>query len=106
MCRSLAEFGKNGDTLVADIEDLEILDSSEKKCEHQKMSMFLIFPIGHGTAKLSGRDHGIRDCTLWREQRVTRNDFWSMEGDFIDHLTTSNHDLSSMCRKKKHSQIH
>ena len=47
--------------------------------------MFLIFPIGHGTANLSGRDHGIRESTLWREQRVTRNDFWSMEGDFIHH---------------------
>ena len=28
----------------------------------------LVFPTGDGTVKLSGRDHGIRQCTSMRDQ--------------------------------------
>ena len=70
---------------------------------------YFTFPVPDGTAKLSGRDHEFREPTLRREQFVgsedlsgelpgepegpqptepkddaeARNDFWSMEGDFI-----------------------
>ena len=102
--------------MVADVEELGNLDTSEihagrlcakeaitpKKCEH------FIFTIVDGTAKLSGSDHGVRESTLRRNQRVrsedlredlrrnseksqpidetkdaeARDDFGSMEGDF------------------------
>ena len=68
-----------------------------------------IFPATDGTAKMSGRDHELREPTLWREQTVrsedfsgelqgeleesqptestddaeARGDFWSTQGDFI-----------------------
>ena len=59
-----------------------------------------IFSAADGTAKLFGRDYGVRESTLRREQPVrsehltdettddaeARNDFWSMEGDFICRL--------------------
>ena len=67
------------------------------------------FPIADGTAKLFGRDHGVRESTPRRDQlemsedlreelqgnlershptetkddAEARNDFWSIEGDFI-----------------------
>ena len=74
-----------------------------------KKSDFFIFPIADGTAKLSGRDHGVRESTSIRDQPVrneelkedlqgnsekcqprdetkddaeVRHDFWSIEGDF------------------------
>ena len=75
-----------------------------------KMVKNIIFPVADGTVKLSGRDHRIRESTLRRDQSVrsgdlrgdlqgssdgsqqmdemvddaeVRNDFWSIEGDFI-----------------------
>ena len=70
---------------------------------------YFTFPVADGTAKLSGRDHEFREPTQRQEQFVgsedlsgelpgepegpqptepkddaeARNDFWSMEGDFI-----------------------
>ena len=73
-------------------------------------SEYFEFQIADGTAKSSGRDHGVREATLWVDQPVrsedlredlqvnseksqpidetkddaeARNDFWSIEGDFI-----------------------
>ena len=81
-----------------------------------KRSDNFIFQIADGTAKLSGRDYRVRESTLWRDQPVrsedvredfqgnseksqpidetnddaeARNDFWSMEGDFICRRTSS-----------------
>ena len=74
--------------------------STPKRCEH------FIFPIADGTAKLFERDHGVRESTVRRGQPVrsedlkeelqgdseidetqdhaeARNDFWSIQGDFI-----------------------
>ena len=57
--------------LVADIEELGKLDASEiharrlvaKRITSEKGENFT-FPVADGTAKLLGRDHGIRDSTL------------------------------------------
>ena len=78
--------------------------NSNKRCEH------FVFPIADGTAKLFGRDCGVRESTPWREQPVrsgdlrddlkgnseksqptddtkddaeAHHDFWSMERDSI-----------------------
>ena len=77
--------------------------SPPKRGEH------VVFPIADGSAKLFGRDHGVRESTQRREQPArsedltefqgnsersqptaetrddaeARNDFWSIEGDFI-----------------------
>ena len=106
-----------GYTLVADIEELENLDPSEiharrlnaKEVITPKKGTNKIIPVAHGTAKMCGRDHGVREFSLRRDQPVmsedlreelqgnlersqptetkdgaeARNDFWSMEGDII-----------------------
>ena len=108
-----------GDILVADIEELVNFGSSEinpgrlnaKKIITPKSSEHFIFPLADGTAKLSGRDQGIRKSTPTRdrlvriedvrtdfqgssetsqpmdekkkETRKARNDVWSIEGVFI-----------------------
>ena len=106
-----------GETLVADIEELENLDASETHARRLNATEVLtskkgfIFPIADGTVKLCERDHGVRKSILMRDQPVrsedlrgdlqgsseksqpvdetqedaeARNDFWSIEGDFID----------------------
>ena len=88
-----------------------MLESSiQKGVSKPKMVKNIIFPVADGTVKLSGRDHRIRESTLRRDQSVrsgdlrgdlqgssdgsqqmdemvddaeVRNDFWSIEGDFI-----------------------
>ena len=92
------------------------------------------FPIADGTAKLSGRDHGVRESTPSRDQLAVcedltgdlrgnaeksqpidetkddaearnGNEFWSIEEiSFI--VITSNLEFNSTSRKKKHSQSH
>ena len=103
--------------MVADIEELENLDVSEiharrlnvKEIITPKRGDNFIFPISDGTAKLFGRDYGVREPTLRREQPLrsedrreelqrnsarsqptetkddaeARNDLRSMEGAFI-----------------------
>ena len=77
-----------------------------KRSVDAKKVQFLKFSIADGTAKLFGRDHGVRESTPWWEQLArsedfreelqrnsersqptetkaeARNDSWSMEGDF------------------------
>ena len=100
-----------GDILVANIEELENLDESEiyarrpnaKEIITPKKGDLFVFPIADGTVKLSGGDQVVRKSTLRRDQpergdelrddlqpidtmmddRDTRNDFWSIEGNYI-----------------------
>ena len=99
----------NGDVLIADLEDLEKMDASEidprpihaKEALITKKGIEFIFPVADGTAKLSGRDHELRETTQRRDQTVrsedfsgdlqsesgesqpTESDFLSIQGDFI-----------------------
>ena len=67
-----------GYMLVAEIEELERLDASEvharrlnaKEVLTPHRSETYIFHVADGTAKLFGRDHGVRESTLRREQPV------------------------------------
>ena len=95
-----------------------------------KNSEHFIFRNEDGTAKLSGRDQGIRKCTWKRDQPErgeelrddlrgesdgsqpidtmmddtdARNDFWSIEGIDTFIVITSNQEFSSMCRRKNES---
>ena len=87
---------------------LKFMHKAEEVLTSKKGETFM-FPIADETAKLFGRDHGVRESTLKRDQPVmsddlreelhgnsersqptetkddaeARNDFWSMEGDFI-----------------------
>ena len=128
-----------GSSLVADIEELEILDVSEirarrlnaKEVLTPKNGEHFIFPIAGGTFKLAGGDQGIRKSTLIRDDpergelrddlrgesdgsqridtmmddREVRNDFWSIEGNYMyrHHVGPG---VSSLCRRKNHSQCH
>ena len=110
--------GRNleGDIMLADIEEMEYMDASEiyprrlnaKGVLTPQRGHNFMFPIADGAAKLFGKDHGVREPTLRREQLVrkadlsgelqgnsgrsqptetkgdaeARNDFWSIEGDF------------------------
>ena len=68
-----------GDILIADIEELEIFDTSEvharrlnaKKSSCRKNDENFRFQIADGTVELSGRDHGIRKSTVIRDQHVS-----------------------------------
>ena len=71
-----------GDILIPDLEELEILDASniyprrinaKEVLITQKEDEFL-FPIADGTAKLSGRDCEFREPTLRREPTVRSED--------------------------------
>ena len=72
-----------GDTLVADMEDLEKFDASEiyprrinaKEILIRQTDDEFILPIADGTAKLSGRDYEFRESTLRREPTVRGEDF-------------------------------
>ena len=65
-----------GDIMVAHIEELGNLDASEisarrldaKEVSTPKNGGNLTFLIAEGTAKLFGRDHGVREPTPRREQ--------------------------------------
>ena len=71
-----------GDTLIADIEELEKMDASEiyprrinvKEVWISQNGENSIFPIADGTAKVSGRDHEFREPTPRREQLVGSQD--------------------------------
>ena len=92
-----------------------------------------MFTVADGTAKLSGRDNGVRESTLRRDQTVRsedlkkrpsrnlgkvstnrRNKRWrrSQQWPLVNgrglHLSSSHwtSSSSSMCRKKKHSLFH
>ena len=113
-----------GDILVADIEELENMGASEihpRRINAKEVFgatkgwFFFTFPVADGTAKLSGRDHEFREDlsgelqgepegpqpTEPKDDAEARNDFWSMEGDFV--VITSNLEFMSMCRKKNRS---
>ena len=68
-----------GDILIADVEDLEMMDASDIYFRRIKAKEVLIrqkddefvFPFADGTAKLSGRDYEFRVPTLRREQPVS-----------------------------------
>ena len=70
------------DNLIADIEELENLDETEvharrlnaKEVITASSNEIFIFPVAEGTAKLSGRDHGVREPTLMRAQPVVSED--------------------------------
>ena len=71
-----------GDILVADIEELENMDTSEIHARRLNAKEVLTpswcdhftFPKADGTAKMSGRDDGVRESTLTRDQPVGRED--------------------------------
>ena len=104
--------------MIADIEEMEKPGlgrnpSSVAQCNRSvnatKERETFRFPTADGTAKLFGRDHGVREPTLRRKQLArsedlreelqgisersqpteakddaeARKDFWSIEGDFI-----------------------
>ena len=72
-----------GDLLVADIEELEILDASEiyprrrnaKEVLRTHKNGDFVFLVADGSAKLSGRDYEFQEPTLRREQTVRRESF-------------------------------
>ena len=79
MLCSRGEFGK-GDILIADIEELELLDASENYARRlnakevlmtQKVGEF-VFPVADGSAKLSRRDYEFQEPTLRRQSTVKR----------------------------------
>ena len=67
-----------GDTLIADLEELEKMDTSEiyprrvnaKEGLISQNGEEFIFPIAHGTATLSGRGYEFREPILRRQQTV------------------------------------
>ena len=64
--------------MVADIKELEILDASEVLTP--KRVRISKFPIADGTAKLFGRDYGVRESTLRREP-VRSEDLREFQGN-------------------------
>ena len=70
--------GEKGDILVADIEELEILDGPEIHARrlnatemfYAKNDEFFTFPIADGTVKLSGGDQTFRKPTLKRDHSI------------------------------------
>ena len=129
-----------GDILIADLEDLEKLDASDVYPRRLNAKDVLIsqegdefiFPAADGTAKMSGRDHELREPTLRREQSERSEDFsGELQGelgrvstDRIKRMTlepvptsgrlkvtssvviTLNLEFNSMCRRKKNSPFH
>ena len=125
-----------GDSFVADIEELEILDASVFRARRLNTKEVLtpqrgedfIFPIADGTIKLSGREHGIRKSTSIQdypkrgEERKddlrgesdgsqpvdTMKDDSEVRNDFlsIEGNVTLNQELNSICQRKNHSQDH
>ena len=120
-----------GDNLIADIEELENMVGSEiysrrinaKEVSIPRKGEEFIFPVAHGTAKLSGRDFE------FREQTVRSEDFsGELQGEpgraSTDRMTlkpeetfgrskvtssiviTMNQEFNSMCWRKKHSLNH
>ena len=114
-----------------DASDIHARRPKSKEITTPKLVKSFIFPIADGTAKLFGRDHEFREPTPRRDQRArseehrgdlqenseksqpidetkddagARNDFWSMEGDFIYRHHVEHR--CSMCRKRKHSRSH
>ena len=69
-----------GDILIADIEELELLDASENYARRLNAKEVLItqkdgefiFPVADGSAQLSGRDYEFQEPTLRRESTVRR----------------------------------
>ena len=88
--------------MVADIEELEISDASEvharrlnaKEVIMPKRGEHLIFPIADGTAKLCGRDHGVRETTPRREQPVRSE-------DLREELQRNSEEVSTNRRNKR-----
>ena len=69
-CVLIAEGIWKGDIFVADTEELETVDAAEilegsmlKKCYRPKRGEHVVFLIADGSAKLFGRDHGVREST-------------------------------------------
>ena len=69
--------------MIADIEEMENLDSSENHPRRlnatevltpQRRGVTFRFPTADGTAKLFARDHGVREPTRRREQLVRSED--------------------------------
>ena len=102
--------------------DQATIHQSGKKVVHNKK-------MSSCTAKLSGRDYEFRIHTPRQEQFVKSEDlsaeiqgesgesqpvqptddaeactsFWSIQGDFIFIVITTNLEFNSVCRRKKHS---
>ena len=72
-----------GDSLIADLEDLEKMDVFEIYPRRIKAKEVLIsqkgdefiLPVADGTAQVSGRDHDFREPTLRRESTTRSEDF-------------------------------
>ena len=115
------------DILVADIEELEILERVSNPCSKTQCKgstivekCFYLFPIAVGTVKWSGRDHGIRKSII-SKGRSSRNSAMSQLNIKKQKMTEkpvtifgrskgtifiviiSNLEFSSSCRNKKHS---
>ena len=75
---------------------------SENQCERSiditKKRDEFIFPIAHGTAKLSGRFYEIREPTLRREQTVRREGFrGELQGELGERQATESKDDAEAC---------
>ena len=78
-----------GDILVADIDELENLDASEKHARRlnakeiipPKNGEHFICPIADGTVKLSGGDQDLRTSTLIRDHPIRREDHQDFLGE-------------------------
>ena len=81
----IASFARKiwkGDILVADIEELDTLDASDiharrlnaKRGNDAQKGVNTFFPIADGTAKLFGRNYGVREPTPRRKQLARSED--------------------------------
>ena len=121
--------------MIADIEELEKLDSSEKNLRRLNSKQVLIthqngefiFLVADGSAKLSGRDNTFQEPTLRREssvrrenlkatgksfnlkkQKITRK-FEKTFGQFKEILfivIILNREFDYTCQEKNHSLFH
>ena len=87
------------DILVADIEELEMMDASEiyserlnaKEVTFPKENGKFIFPAADGRITLSGRDQELRTSTLIRERPIrgeSHVDFLENQKGLFQHLMT------------------
>ena len=89
-----------GDTMVADIEELEEMDASELYARRLNAKEVLtpmkgdkfIFPIADGTVKISGEDQDLRTFTLIRDRPDRGEEQDDLRGESDGSSSTSRHD--------------
>ena len=91
-----------GDTMVADIEELEELDASELHAKRLNAKEVLtpmrgdifIFPVADGAVKISGEDHDLRTSTLIRDRSDRGEEQGNLRGESEGSSSSSRQDSS------------